>query len=54
MNKNTVYIISVGSKPEYDISIESWRRWCDKNDVYYESTDKRIDLIERIKKAGYR
>ena len=33
MNKNTVYIISVGSKPEYDISIESWRRWCDKNDV---------------------
>ena len=28
--------------------------WMDKNDVYYESTDKRIDLIERIKKAGYR
>ena len=26
-------MISVGSKPEYDISIESWRRWCDKNDV---------------------
>ena len=20
-------------KPEFDISIESWRRWCDKNDV---------------------
>jgi len=30
------------------------REWCDKNDVYYESTDKREDLIERIKKAGYR
>ena len=30
------------------------REWCDKNDVYYESTDKRIDLIERIKQAGYR
>ena len=30
------------------------RMWCDKNDVYYESTDKREDLIERIKKAGYR
>jgi hypothetical protein len=28
--------------------------WCDKNDVYYESTDKRADLIERIKKAGFR
>ena len=30
------------------------REWCDKNDVYYESTDKRVDLIERIKQAGYR
>tara|TARA_E500000331_G_C16824216_1_gene526401 strand:- start:309 stop:509 length:201 start_codon:yes stop_codon:yes gene_type:complete len=28
--------------------------WCDKNDVYYESTDKRTDLIERIKQAGYK
>ena len=27
---------------------------CDKNDVYYESTDKRTDLIERIKQAGYK
>ena len=32
----------------------SIKEWCDKNDVYYESTDKRIDLIERIKKAGFR
>ena len=30
------------------------REWCDKNDVYYESTDKRTDLIEKIKKAGFR
>ena len=30
------------------------REWCDKNDVHYESTDKRIDLIEKIKKAGFR
>ena len=28
--------------------------WCDKNDVYYESTDKRADLVERIKQAGYK
>ena len=28
--------------------------WMDKNDVYYESTDKRVDLVERIKQAGYR
>ena len=30
------------------------REWCDKNDVYYESTDKRADLVERIKQAGYK
>ena len=28
--------------------------WMDNNDVYYESTDKRIDLIEGIKQAGYK
>ena len=28
--------------------------WMDKNNVYYESTDKRVDLIERIKQAGYK
>ena len=28
--------------------------WCDINGVKYEDTDKRIDLIERIKNAGYR
>ena len=36
MNKNIVFIINVktgAGKPEYEISIESWRRWCDKNDV---------------------
>ena len=30
------------------------REWCDKNDVHYESTDKRTDLVEKIKKAGFR
>ena len=30
------------------------KEWCDKNDVYYESTDKRVDLVERIKQAGYK
>ena len=30
------------------------KEWCDKNDVYYESTDKRADLVERIKQAGYK
>ena len=36
MNKNIVFIINVktgAGKPEYEISIESWRRWCDKNEV---------------------
>ena len=30
------------------------REWCDKNNVYYESTDTRDQLVERIKQAGYR
>ena len=30
------------------------KMWCDKNDVYYEDTDKRVDLVERIKEAGYK
>ena len=35
--KNTVFIIAVKTdgqlKPEYEISIESWKRWCNKNDI---------------------
>ena len=35
--KNTVFIIAVKQdgqlKPEYEISIESWKRWCNKNDI---------------------
>ena len=30
------------------------RWWCDTNDVYYEDTDNREDLIQRIKDAGYK
>ena len=30
------------------------REWCDKNDIYYELTDTREKLTERIKKAGFR
>ena len=37
MSKNIVFIIAVKKdgqlKPEYEIGIESWRRWCRKNDV---------------------
>ena len=32
----------------------SIKEWCDKNNVYYKSTDKRVDLVERIKQAGYK
>ena len=35
--KNTVFIIAVKKdgqlKPEYEISIESWKKWCNKNDT---------------------
>tara|TARA_B100001094_G_C17756158_1_gene588185 strand:+ start:119 stop:307 length:189 start_codon:yes stop_codon:yes gene_type:complete len=30
------------------------REWCVKNDVHYELTDTREQLVERIKKAGFR
>ncbi len=37
MDKNIVFIIAVKKdgqlKSEYEIGIESWRRWCKKNDV---------------------
>jgi len=44
---------------KYSPSAQYWTNeqikiWCDKNDVYYESTDKRVDLVERIKQAGYK
>ena len=28
--------------------------WMDKNDLYYEDTDKRLDLVQRIKDAGFK
>ena len=28
--------------------------WCDENDVYYDETDNRENLINRIKQAGYK
>ena len=44
---------------EYGSGTKYWtnkhiKYWCDKNDVFYEETDKRVDLVERIKQAGYK
>ena len=44
---------------EYSPSTQYWTNkqikfWMDKNDVYYEDTDKRADLVQRIKDAGYK
>ena len=44
---------------KYSPSTQYWtnkqiKMWMDKNDVYYEDTDKRVDLVERIKQAGYK
>ena len=44
---------------EYSPSTQYWTNkqikfWMDKNDVYHEDTDKRVDLVQRIKDAGYR
>ncbi len=30
------------------------KMWMNKNGVHYEDSDKRADLVERIKQAGYR
>ena len=30
------------------------KSWMDKNDVFYENTDKREDLVQRIKNAGFK
>ena len=35
-------------------SDSDFRHWCDKNGVYYEPTDTREELTERIKQAGYK
>ena len=44
---------------EYGRGSQYWtnnqiKHWCDLNDVYYKDTDKREDLVERIKQAGYK
>ena len=44
---------------EYSPSTQYWTNkqikfWMDKNDVYHKDTDKRADLVQRIKDAGYR
>ena len=33
---------------------EQIKYWMDLNDIKYEESDKRIDLVERIKDAGYK
>ena len=30
------------------------KMWMDKNGVHYGDSDKRVDLVERIKQAGYK
>ena len=35
-------------------TLEQIKMWCDKNNVFYKNADKRADLVERIKDAGYK
>ena len=46
--------ISPNGSGSRDWSDEQVKFWMDKNDVSYEHTDTREDLVERIKKAGYK
>ena len=44
---------------EWSPSSQYWtnkqiKMWMDKNGVHYGDSDKRVDLVERIKQAGYK
>ena len=44
---------------EYGTGIKYWtnrqiKAWCNKMNVFYEETDTRAELVERIKQAGYK
>ena len=44
----------INSSGSRDWSDEQVKFWMDKNNVKYEDTDTREDLINRIKQAGYK
>ena len=46
--------ISPNGSGSRDWSDEQIKFWMDKNDVRYENTDDREDLVQRIKDAGYK
>ena len=46
--------IASGGSGSRDWSDEQIKFWMDKNDVKYEDTDDREDLVQRIKNAGYK
>ena len=46
--------IAAGGSGSRDWSDEQVKFWMDKNDVKYEDTDNREDLVQRIKDAGYK
>tara|TARA_Y100000593_G_C4238234_1_gene300719 strand:- start:730 stop:927 length:198 start_codon:yes stop_codon:yes gene_type:complete len=53
MSKNVVFIpyidLGDGRNNSYDLSIKSWKYWCDKNDVDLIVWDELVFPIERMK-----
>ena len=43
-----------GGSGSRDWTDEQIKFWMDKNDIEYEDTDTRENLVERIKQAGYK
>tara|TARA_R100000479_G_scaffold70032_2_gene33639 strand:+ start:482 stop:1216 length:735 start_codon:yes stop_codon:yes gene_type:complete len=43
MSKNIVFMHTIGYKPEYEVSKQSWSLWCDKNNVEFVLLDESID-----------
>ena len=46
--------ISHNGSGSRDWTDEQIKFWMDKNDIEYEDTDTRENLVERIKQAGYK
>tara|TARA_Y100000592_G_C5454250_1_gene310438 strand:- start:69 stop:806 length:738 start_codon:yes stop_codon:yes gene_type:complete len=46
--RNVVFSVSIGDSPEYNLSQQSWARWCEKNDVELFILDQEIKPKEEM------
>ena len=48
------YVIFARINKSTGWNVKQIKMWMDKNGISYENTDKRADLVQRIKDAGYK